>query len=212
VATTIISQFNPALITWIYLDFDKIFFEFQIWRLVTNFFYFGRFSFNWLFSMYLLQKYFKGLEGNYFTGPRGFADFVFMLSFSGLVFLVIAYLWGLMFLGAPLVYFALYVFARKDPYQDVMLWSFRVPQWQLPFALMLVTILMGGSPMDHLLGILVGHIFHFLSDVVPQVYRKTLLRTPDFLYNFFERRAGVDAARPAAQQGWMRGSGHRLAD
>ena len=68
----------------------------------------------------------------------------------------------------------------------------------LPFAYVALSVLMGGMYSDLLHGIAVGHLFYFLVDVVPIVYRKDVLHTPQFLID----RLGVGAyAPPAAPEG-----------
>jgi len=51
----------------------------------------------------------------------------------------------------------------------------------LPFAYLALSVLMGGLYADLLHGIAVGHLFYFVVDVVPIVYGKDLLHTPQFL-------------------------------
>jgi len=58
----------------------------QIWRLFTNFFFFGMFSVDFLFHMYFLVRYSRLLEDGHFRGRT--ADFVFMLSLGATAMLV----------------------------------------------------------------------------------------------------------------------------
>jgi len=145
------------------------------------------------------------METTYFLGIRGIADFVFMLLFGGLTMIIFAWFWtGIPFLGSSMVFMVLYSFCRKNPDHDELLWMFRFKAWHFPFVLLALGVLLGGSPLLDILGILVGHLYYFVTDVVPIRYRIQLIKTPEFLYRLFEQ----GTLRPAAPS-WQRG-GYRL--
>jgi Derlin-2/3 len=160
-----------------------------------------------MFMIFLLVSAFTNLEGGYFAyGNEGLADFTFMLSFGWALMMVVSYFWpGLFFMGPALVFYVLYVWSRKDPYRQVKLYGFAFTAWHYPFVLMLVGMLFGGSIVLDIVGVLVGHVYHFLVDVVPKVWNKTMLRTPPFFYQIYE--AGNVHQRNTS---WQQGAGHRL--
>ena len=51
----------------------------------------------------------------------------------------------------------------------------------LPWAYVGLSLLMGQSPVPHLMGIAAGHLYVFLDKIVPVQYNRTVLWTPDFL-------------------------------
>lgn len=104
-----------------------------------------------------------------------------------------------------MLFMVLYVWSRKDPYRQVAFWGFAFQAWHFPFVLLVVGMLLGGNPILDLVGIVVGHVFHFLTDIVPVQYHTQLLSTPQFLYQLYE--GGNVAGR---SQGWQRTGGHRL--
>ena len=53
----------------------------QLWRLITNFMFFGTIGFNFLFNMIFTYRYCRMLEEGSFRGK--IADFVFMFVFGG---------------------------------------------------------------------------------------------------------------------------------
>ncbi|KAG8597212.1 hypothetical protein GDO81_002197 [Engystomops pustulosus] len=73
----------------IYFNPDLIFKRLQIWRLVTNFLYFGQLGFGFLYNMIFTYRYCRMLEETSFRGRT--ADFVFMFLFGGLVITVSFY-------------------------------------------------------------------------------------------------------------------------
>lgn len=43
-------------------------------------------------------------------------------------------------------------------------------------------MLMGGSPLAELVGILAGHFYFFFEDIIPRTHGYRLLKTPQFMY------------------------------
>lgn len=194
---------SPA---WLYLDFDLVFKKFQLWRLFTCFIFFGKFSLPFIFSMFLLTKSMQNLEAGYYTGNAGAAEMTFLMASGAAVMLTFAYFWdGLFFLGMSMVFMVLYVWSRKDPYRQVTIWGFALPAWQYPFALLLLSMLLGSSPVQGVLGIVVGHMWHYANDIVPAVYGYQFLKTPEFLYQLYE--TGAVTQRHTA---WQRSQGYSL--
>jgi Derlin-2/3 len=207
VATTVLVVAGALNPRQLYLDWPMITGQFHFWRLATNFCFFGGFGMPWVFSMYLLVTYFKNLESEYYAhGPAGTAEMSFMLVCGACVMFALSNLVdGMYFNGLPLVYMVLYVWARKDPYRVVSLWGFTFAAWKFPFIVAIVGVLMGNSPVTYLIGIFVGHLWHFLADVMPHTYNRTVIRTPQWMYNLFERTEVGSATRT-----WNSGRGHRL--
>jgi len=205
VATALISfQFMSPW--WLYLDLDLVFRKFQLWRLVTCFIFFGKFSLNFVFAMFLMVRYTRMLEETKFIGNRGTAEMIFMMIFGASVMIFISWLWGgLPFLSSALVFMLLYYWSRTDPYRPVVFWGFTFQAWQFPFVMVVVSVLIGASPLLDLIGIVVGHLYHYLMDIVPKIYGRTLLKCPEFMYGFFDQQNVVGRA-----QHWNRGTGHRL--
>ncbi|KAI1232907.1 Derlin-2, partial [Lamprotornis superbus] len=67
----------------LYFNPDLIFRKFQIWRLITNFLFFGPLGFSFFFNMIFLYRYCRMLEEGSFRGRT--ADFVFMFLFGGIL-------------------------------------------------------------------------------------------------------------------------------
>jgi len=63
----------------------------------------------------------------------------------------------------------------------------------LPFAYLMLTVFMGNPYIDMLHGLVIGHIYYFLVDVIPVVYGKDIVQTPQFLIDYF----GVGQYEPA---------------
>ena len=70
----------------LYFNPELIFKNFQVWRLITNFCYFGPIGFNFLFNMLFTYRYCRFLEEGSFRGRT--ADFLFMFLFGGFLMTV----------------------------------------------------------------------------------------------------------------------------
>ena len=67
----------------LYFNLNLVFFKFQLWRLVTNFFFFGALGIDFLFHMFFLARYCRLLEEGSFRGRT--CDLALMLMFGGLL-------------------------------------------------------------------------------------------------------------------------------
>ncbi|XP_054075512.1 derlin-2-like isoform X2 [Rissa tridactyla] len=170
----------------LYFNPDLIFRKFQIWRLITNFLFFGPLGFSFFFNMIFLYRYCRMLEEGSFRGRT--ADFVFMFLFGGFLMTLFGLFASLFFLGQAFTIMLVYVWSRRNPYIRMNffgLLNFQAPF--LPWVLMGFSLLLGNSIIIDLLGIGVGHIYYFLEDVFPnQPGGKKLLLTPGFLKMVFD--------------------------
>jgi len=138
-----------------------------------------------------LQEYSKRYElsSGYNTGAGGgTADYVFLLLF-GMALTLLSYplLTGFLMpiFGTTLTYHVLYIWSKRNPTVQVSVWGFPIAALWLPFVLIALSFLMGNFPTDMIHGCAIGHTYYFLVDVVPLVYGKDILHTPQFLINYF---------------------------
>uniref|UniRef100_A0A665TDK4 Derlin n=1 Tax=Echeneis naucrates TaxID=173247 RepID=A0A665TDK4_ECHNA len=87
VLTTAAVQLEIITPFQLYFNPDLILRNYQVWRLITNFLFFGPVGFNFLFNMIFLYRYCRMLEEGSFRGRT--ADFVFMFLFGGLLMTVL---------------------------------------------------------------------------------------------------------------------------
>jgi len=170
---------------------DDIIGKFEVWRFATCFCYAGGFDFNTLIAMYTLVTFSKNYEtgGPFNTGAGGgTADFAFAMLFAAATMLV-TYPFLMSYIPPlfcrNMIYFNLYIWSRRHPTSQANVWGMPMKAIYLPFAYLALTIFMGNGYFDQLHGMVVGHLFYFLADVVPQVYGKDLLQTPLFLIDYF---------------------------
>lgn len=184
-------------------------YKFEIWRLVTPFLYVGPFSIDTLFTLYMLVQYSQRYElGAYNTGAGGgSADAAFLLMFAGTIIHALCYLWlGPMLLVRTMIFVLLYCWTKREPNTQVSIFGFPIQARYLPFAILALDTLMGKDYIPDLVGIGVGHIFYFTVEIVPALYGKDFLHTPEFLINYFGTGVYVPPVPTAAQSSWP-GSG-----
>lgn len=179
-ALEIISPFS------VYFNARLIFRKLQLWRIFTNFFFFGHMGLDFLFHMFFLARYCRLLEEGSFRGRT--ADFLYMLVFGGTLLTCAAPFVNIQFLGSSLTFMMVYVWGRRNQYVNMSflgLFNFTAP-W-LPWVLLLFSVMLGSSPVVDLLGMGVGHTYYFLTDVYPQLSGRRLLTTPPLLLALFPR-------------------------
>lgn len=170
-ALEIISPFS------VYFNRRLIIEKLQLWRLVTNFFFFGNLGLDFLFHMFFLARYCRLLEEGSFRGKSG--DFLFMLLFGAIILTLCAPFVNVQFLGSSLTFMMVYVWGRRNSYTQMSfmgLFVFTAPY--LPWVLLGFSILIGSNPTVDLLGMGAGHVYYFLQDVYPQMTGRRLLKTP----------------------------------
>ncbi|KAM9055461.1 derlin-3 isoform 1-T3 [Megaptera novaeangliae] len=136
----------------LYFNPHLVFRKFQVWRLVTNFLFFGPLGFSFFFNMLFVFRYCRLLEEGSFRGRT--ADFVFMFLFGGVLMILLGLLGSLFFLGQALTAMLVYVWSRCSPRVRVNffgLLTFQAPF--LPWALMGFSMLLGNSILVDLLGL-----------------------------------------------------------
>lgn len=164
----------------LYLNWDLVIRYGNVWRMCTNFLFFGHLSLDFLFHMFFLYRYCKMLETQSFRGRT--ADFLHMLLFGAALLLAVSPLTSIEFLGPSLTFMMVYVWARRNarqPMNFLGLLNFRAPY--LPWVLLLFSFVLGSSPSMDLLGVLAGHVYYYVADVYPTMAGVALLKTPRIL-------------------------------
>lgn len=165
--------------------------ERQYWRLATNFLFNGEFGLPFFWSMYLLIFYCSSLEEMGFRGKSG--DFFYLLFMGATMLLIISFVFGITnnFFSGALLDIITYIWSRRNPHARMQVLVFPVQAVYLPWTLAVVSLLMGGSIRDHLLGILCGHIYYFFTDVYPLMPTSKgfqLFKTPRVVKYVFRQR------------------------
>ncbi|KAK4837501.1 hypothetical protein QYF36_005986 [Acer negundo] len=170
---------------YIALSYEDVIKRFQVWRLVTNFFFLGGFSFRFAIRIIMIAKYGVSLERGPFD--KRTADFVWMLifgAFSLLVLTVIPLLWT-PFMGSSLVFMILYVWGREFPNARINIYGVvSLKGFYLPWATLALDLIFGYPLKPGILGIVAGHLYYFLTVLHPLASGKYIFKTPLWVYPF----------------------------
>jgi len=184
-----------ALVSFGSVSAERLFFyvplivqQFEIWRVFTCFVFFGKFSFNFLIQMFILSRFSAAMEADPFktSNASGTADYGFSLLIMGFLALFAAWFMNIFFPGPILVFSVLYLWSKRNPEAPTNIWGFRFKGAMLPWALIAFNVLIGGNPMNDVIGVFVGHVFYFLVDIYPRKSGNDILRTPDFVVQLFD--------------------------
>ncbi|ELR25279.1 Der1like domain family, member 1, putative [Acanthamoeba castellanii str. Neff] len=179
------------------LIWPKIITEFQLWRLVTCFLFHGKLGFPFLIHMLFLS-----LESEIFNGRL--SDYVWMQVITCSLLLASTLILPSPILGMGLIVSLIYYWSRKNPDVEMsLMFGIRFKSIYFPWVLCAMSLLMGGSPLAELCGIVAGHFYFFFEDIIPRTKGYRLLQTPAFMYvsidpaeyNSYNRGAQQQATR-----------------
>lgn len=130
----------------------------QVWRLVTNFLYFGPFGLDFVFHMFFLVRYSRLLEEGSFRMRT--ADFAYMLLFGAVAMTAIAPFINIQFFGSSLTFMMVYVWGRRnESVRMSFLGVFQFNAPYLPWVLLAFSVLIGNTYVVDTIGIAVGHVY-----------------------------------------------------
>lgn len=141
----------------------------QYWRLLTTFLYFGPLSLDLVFHVFFLQRYSRLLEESSGRSP---AHFSWLLLYATTCLICASPLVSMPFLGHPLSSTLVYIWSRRNPDTRLSflgLLVFTAPY--LPWVLMCFSLVLHGTiPKDEIMGVVIGHVWYFFSDVYPPLH------------------------------------------
>ncbi|KAK0244004.1 Der1-like protein [Armillaria nabsnona] len=151
----------------LYFSPKSAFTNLQPWRSLTTFFYFGTFSLDLIFHLFFFMRYSRMLEESSFAHRP--ASYLYLLTFSAVLLLVLSPLFNLPFLSSSLAFVPIYVWSRRHPSTPISLFGLvTITAPYLPFALVAFSWVLNGTwkaAAGDLMGCLVGHIAWFIRDV-----------------------------------------------
>ncbi len=136
--------------------------------------------------------------------------------------LCVPFAFGSFWHGPSLIFMMLYLWSKQNQNTPVSLFGvINLQAVYLPFALLALDVVQGGSPKSGIVGILAGHVYYFLTDVYPRANGRQFIKTPQWLYRL-TYRFGMSQLRPVTVNVQhnpsdtrfraFQGTGRRLAD
>jgi Derlin-2/3 len=98
---------------------------------------------------------------------------------------------SLIFFPLPVLSFSLifamfYYWTKIELETPLTFYGFTIKAYHLPFAILLILLLLGNSIAKELMGLICGHIFYYVKEVVPDLYGVRYLETPIWFKKFFK--------------------------
>ncbi|KAK9448259.1 Der1-like family-domain-containing protein [Limtongia smithiae] len=178
VLTSVLVQCDAVSPYQLFFTFHTALTRRQYWRFVTTFLYFGPLSLDFVFHIFFMSRYSRMLEDSFFRGHT--FDFMWLMLYAATALILLSPLASLPFLGSPLSFALVYIWARRNPairLSFLGLFVFSAPY--LPWVLFGFSLVFNSAvPKGDLLGIAVGHVYFFLEDVFPRIYGVRPLAPP----------------------------------
>ena len=186
-----------SFIKIIKLDYNKVFNNYEIWRLITTFFYIGKPTPKLAFKILLYYKRMKSNE-NKFKKKKKLAEFIMMLIYL-MIIIHICNIIGLYqfnikqksFLSHQLMFSIILINSKREPNKYFRFYFLRIENKYVPFFLFTLRAAKGGSSkiLNNTLSFLPGLIYYWLKDVAPTLgIVDDILMTPKFLVDFIEEK------------------------
>lgn len=152
-------------------NYRKVKEQYELWRLITTFVYFGPLSLSLVFDVFFVSRYCRMLESSFYRNRTG--EYAWILSLACGALLIVASLMGnLPLLGPYLSSSIIYLWARRNPdFQLSFLGLFVFSAPYLPWvqAFFSVVVQKNTQIKGQLLGIIVGHLLFFFEDIYPTI-------------------------------------------
>jgi Derlin-2/3 len=183
---SILTWLNIVSPLYLYINYELIFKKFEIWRIFTSFFFFGKLSTSSLFHILIFFRNSKLLEKSVFKGNS--ADYLFFLVFSMSFIFILSSFFNIIFLSQSLNFAMTYYWGRKSKNTVVLVMgilNFRAPF--LPIFYLIFNLLLENEYKNSFIGLLAGHIYFYLKDIFPRIKRGKklqLLKTPNAIKKF----------------------------
>lgn len=201
VGVTAAISFGAVSPYYILVDFDATFYRCQLWRIITAAFCLGKFGFPWLMALAMLVTYVKYHEETEFKGRR--ADFIWMMTLIITFLHLCAWIFDMKLVSFALTMSLCWIFCKRNPTVKLSLYFFSFDANIFPWVLMAFHVVLGQSIIDDVVGIVAGHGFLFLKDMLPKTHGTDWIRTPQFLLQWFPNErlvggvGGIEVRPPA---------------
>ncbi|KEP63057.1 UNVERIFIED_CONTAM: Der1 family protein [Hammondia hammondi] len=173
----------------LYINYNLVLQRGQVWRIFSCFLFFGTFSLHFFWNVYVLIFYCATLEEH-----QRSATFLWMLLTTGALLLGLSHIFGVgsYFFSGSMINVMTYIWGRRNPSTRLSVFFISVSAPYLPFVLALMSVLVGWNMADHVIGILVGHVYFFFEDIYPLLPTSKgcrIFRTPRLLLWIFRENA-----------------------
>lgn len=123
-----------------------------------------------------------------------------MLFICAALLLIPGFYFRIPLLANCLIMSIIYLWARLNADTTVsFMFGLQFKAKYLPWAMVAFTLLVGGNPLAEIFGIIAGHIYYLLSELVPRDYGFDVVKTPGFVVGWFPEDQVVYVPNPGQQ-------------
>ncbi|ADM12681.1 endoplasmic reticulum membrane protein [Encephalitozoon intestinalis ATCC 50506] len=157
--------------------------KFEVWRIFTSFLYFGKPTLDMFMHVVFLYRYSRMLE----EGCINTSEYFWLVLVISSTLFAISNIYGISALGTSFSSTITYIWTKRNPRAIVQIFGFiSFPAFYLPFILPGFMLLTRRSiSIDDVLGIVVGHLFHYFKDIYPR-WGRDILKTPCWVKKLFK--------------------------
>lgn len=184
------------ILTWFEIvDVYDIFFSFSIakknnewYRVLTANLFFGGFKLQTISMMFAFGQFSSMVESSIMSNHP--FDFIIMILFGMSMNILSSPLTNDMLFGPTLTAFMFYYWSKhySDQSMNVMGLPINVKAIYVPFIYLLLALYEGGirNAMAEIVGLLIGHLYYYLHDILDLRFGIKVLRTPDSIKNIIK--------------------------
>lgn len=156
-----------------------VFHDFELWRLVTGLFYFGKPDFMMLISLAFRIKFMHTLETTVYNQRK--STFLFIILLMIIPVYILSDVFG-SFSSALSLSEAIEMLAGKLMQANMLIFGIiPIPIRFVPIFQIFMSVVQNQSPIPIIIGILSGHLVFYLLYVFPVITKTPIFRTPNFL-------------------------------
>ncbi len=168
------------IFSYLYLNFNKVLYKLQIWRLATNFFINGTFSLGLIFHLMLVNFSLNRLESEA-KQKKKYDDFAMMITFLVLSCLVFGYISEVYYLSNELLMSIVYIECKLHADEIKSIWGFQIKSEYVPYIFVLLNIAFKQDFTSNIIGIVLGYSYYFIKFRLVEKYGKDIYPTPKFM-------------------------------
>lgn len=144
--------------------------------------------------MYIAHFAINNVETQLFDKKKNYADFLWLVIVLYIASLVAASFIDLYFIGDTFTFALLYIWCKRRPFETITISLMFIPSGiklksgYYPWIYLGFSVLMGQSFYVYLIGLIFGHFYIFIKDIMLLKTHKDYLPTPKFFKNIVNKQ------------------------
>lgn len=189
---TLLSNIDEGdLLNLMKLNYKKIFFKYELWRLITTFFYIGKPSPKLIFNYFLYYKRMRATEKKFIKNKK-LSEFIMMLIYLMILIHICNFIGYFIFnikynsfLSNQLMFSLILINSKRSPDKMFKFYLVRIPNKYVPYFLFAIKTIKNKKIAKNIVSFIPGFAYYYLKDILPKMDNNIdILVTPKFLEKF----------------------------